>query len=225
MKNAVLILSFLTLSYSTHAQNKYEYKDRLMLDLFHCNWLNHNDLLKTKWYSRGIGASYNFPFPVWKDQVVFSLGAGVTNYNFYTNSYFVNSTHPDTTLAGQTYTESFVYAESQKPKSNKLTATYLDVPVEIHLLSKKDKKGQQFKFILGGQIGYKFDLHSRMKNSAGKYKDFVFPNAEKWRYGLHFRVGYGRTQLYGFYSLNTVFQENRGEYLRPVALGFSYTLY
>jgi hypothetical protein len=218
----LFLSSFVSLGFS---QNKFEFKDRLVLDLFHSNWLNHNENLKTKWYSRGIGLSYNVPFTIVKDRIILSAGGGFNNYNLYTNSYFSNSVHPDTTLTDQTYTKSTVYADNAKPSANKLTLTYLDIPVELHFLGKKDKRGQQWKLTLGGQAGYKVDIHARMKNSTGKYKDFIFPNAEKWRYGLHFRVGYGRTQLYGFYSLNTVFRENYGEYLRPVALGFSYTLY
>lgn len=225
MKKLVLMFCFFTVWCSYQAQSKFEYKDRVIVDLFHCNWLHHDDSLKTKWYSRGLSASYNVLFPVWKDAVVFSVGLGISNYNFYTNSYFVNSPQLTSTVAGQTYTEPFTYADNKKPKANKLAVTYLDLPFELRFLGKKDKMGQQIKFSVGGQFGYKYDLHTRMKNSVGKYKDFIFPNAEKWRYGVHVRIGYGRNQFYGFYSLNTVFQENKGIYLRPIAFGYSYTLY
>lgn len=225
MNKYSLFLLFFTSLLTSQAQKKFVFKDRVLVDVYHNNWLHHNPSLKTKWYSRGIAISYNHSFSIVKDKFAFSMGAGVSNHNFYTNSYFSNVVHPDTNITNRSYTKTTAYDESAKPKSNKLAVTYLDIPVELRFFGKKNEKGHQFKFFVGARAGYKYDIHSRMKNSTGKYKDFIYPNAEKWRYGMHFKVGYGRVFMYGFYSLNTVFQENYGESLRPVSLGLSYTFY
>lgn len=225
MKNTFVCCLFLFLGVSAQSQKQFSFKDRVMTDIYFTNWLNHQTTLKTKWYSRGVSVAYQQPFSVVKDRITFALGVGISNHNFYTNSVISTGPHPDTTLSSQTYVQTLAYDDKTKPKSNKLAASYIDFPVEFRLYSKTDKKDRSFKLFLGARAGYKMDVHTKMKNSTGKYKDFIFPDAEKWRYGLHFKMGYDRIFLYGFYSLNTVFKENNGVPLRPVSIGISYTLY
>ncbi len=219
----------LCILFSVHSfsQNKsFEFKDRIICNLFHANLMQSGNDLKLKWYSRGIGAHYYYSLPVYKQKVQFAVGVGVSNYNFYSNSYVQNIQHPDSSIfPEEEYTQFKSYSSDTKPKRNKLTLTYAELPFELRFNGKPNEKGHQFKFAVGGRLGYMLDIHTKTILSAGKYKNYIFPNVEKINYGVHIRFGYYRTHFFAQYYLNPVFKKNLGDEITPFSVGFSYTLY
>ena len=53
-------------------------QDRLMVDLYHDNWLNRPDSVHTKWFSYGVAVSMLYDYPLGKSNFSFAGGADIT---------------------------------------------------------------------------------------------------------------------------------------------------
>lgn len=224
MKQLFLLAIFLPF-FSFAQSDKYKFYDKLLVNFYHANFLHHNNALNVKWYSRGIDLFYMQPFSIDKKYFSIALGGGISTQSYANNAYLKELTHPDTALKTSTFTSFLAYADADKPKRNKLTTTYFEFPIEFRFQSAEDNHGNKIKASIGAKAGYLLDMHTRMVNSNGKYKSYIFPNREKWKYSAIVRVGYDRIQLYGSYSFNGLFKDNFGDSTNPIALGFTYTLY
>ncbi len=226
LKRFLFVLSFFVgiNSWAQIKDNAPRNRDMVLVDMYHNNWFHNNKTLNTKWYSRGIGINYLYEFPIVKKRVTFAVGVGLNNYNFYHRSNLTEIANPDTAIGG-TYSQfTSLNADSLGVKTNKLTLTYGDFPLEFRYKGLPNKKGKSFKFTLGVRAGYRLDIHSKRKDNTGKYKEYNYNNAERWRFGAHMRVGYNRIAFMSYYNFNSVFKSGFGESLTPFAIGITYTL-
>lgn len=223
MKKALIIILLAVVSVGVFAQEAAPQKkpalrqDQLMLDF---NW---GGLTATPSEVNLGAASWGFSLktmldnPVPKSNVSFAVGIGLGIHNYYTNSNIItNNLGTDSSFSSFS-----VIPDSISYKRNKLTMTYFDIPAEIRYRSKPNEKGYSWKVAVGGQIGYLLSTKTKVIQDSKKYKTFNYPNMEKWRVGLNARVGYGKVSINGFYSLSSIFEENKGSKYNPFTIGIT----
>ncbi len=213
MKKFLVSYFFFLVSSALFAQQAPK-QDRLIVDLFHDNWLNKPDSIKTKWYSYGVAVSMLYDSPIEKSNFSFAAGADIACHNVHNNARLVN-------YSDSVHSEFNLYSSGYKFKKNKLSTNYADAVAELRYRTKPDSKGFSWKFSIGGRYGYLLNVHDMLKDGSGRYKTYVFPNVTKQRYGLHFRAAYGRVAVFGFYSLTNLFEKNKGAKITPFSAGVS----
>ncbi|UOQ64321.1 porin family protein [Hymenobacter volaticus] len=137
------------------------------------------------------------------------------NYMLDDNSRFVNT-------AGITTLQ--VDADRSLEKS-KLAVTTLNLPL-MAVLDFQDKKGRDaFRIGAGGFVGYRLGSHTKIKYSEDgrthKDKDRGSYNLEDFQYGLQGTIGIRKLDLFAKYSLNDLFQSNRGIQAQTFSFGVS----
>lgn len=194
-----------------------EKEDLLLLDFNWATLLNKGDSLSVKAPSWGFNLKLMYELPMQQSNFSFAFGGGIGVTNFYTNSQVT------TFYEGTDSTQSFFIPihDSVSYKRNKFSTTYGDIPIELRFRSNPDKKGYSLKIAAGVTIGYHFQSHSKIIQDSKKFKSYDFPNYEKWRYGVNFRVGYGKVALSSYYSLTSIFEEDKGEIINPFSIGIT----
>ncbi|MBX9852221.1 MAG: PorT family protein [Cytophagaceae bacterium] len=150
------------------------------------------------------------------------LGLGLENYSFDDKSLRLSSYNDSLVLLNVPQLSPPFYHF----KKSKLSANYLDIPVELRFETEK-KPGSSFRIAVGGKFGLLFDGHTKAKyvNLANdetiKEKFHNNFGLRKFRYGLTARIGYGAINFFGYYSLTTLFEEGNGPQVTPYMLGIS----
>lgn len=195
-------------------RDKLKKEDYIVIETFTDLWQNTPAILKTKTINRGFNTYFMLDNPLGKSNISIAYGIGVSAHNMYSNCV------PDLDSTGKSY---FLPIDDFNYSKNKLTLFYTDIPVEIRFRTKKNT--DNFKFSIGFKAGYLIQSHTkykgdRLNNVVGtKYKVFDIPNIETFRYGITARIGYGKVNLFGYYSLTNLFKKGKGPELFPVSVG------
>lgn len=201
-------------------------KDRLVLGFSHDNWLNTPDSVKTKWYNRGFSVHIMYDIPILESKH-FSIapGFGLTNNNIYTDAQLQSDS------TGSFFTP---YADGVDYDRNKLTTTFLEIPVELRFRTKPNEKtNKSFKIGIGVKGGYLIDAHTKYRgdnvyltqredSKTIKFKEDFLPNIAKYRLSSSFRVGYGNFNVFANYSLTTLFDKDKGPDINPISVGITF---
>ena len=185
------------------------------LDVFSDIWQDVPETLDPKTLNTGVNifGSYNYIFG--NSNVSFSPGLGLSVHNLYSDSFLENDV--DTVY--------FVkIPEEVGYKKSKLTATYLDIPIEIRYKSKGDFRiavGFKFGFLMKAQTKFKGDDIISGTTDQVIIKRARFDHVEKNRYGFTGRIGYKWLNFWGYYQLSTLFVEGNGPGMYPISLGIS----
>ncbi|MFH0864898.1 MAG: DUF2807 domain-containing protein [Bacteroidota bacterium] len=172
-------------------------------------------------YRRSINVSLNFwekNFQIWKNHInlVTGLGFDFSNYSF-DNNYVL---HPDSNYISGDIETSVVF------KRNKLTTTYLNMPLLLQFDTKPFGKHNRTVHLSAGVVG-SVKLGSHIKQvyelNGVEYKpktkdDF---NLSPFRYSAMVRVGVGKLDLFASYALNELFKKNEGPQLYPFTIGIN----
>ncbi len=135
--------------------------------------------------------------------------------------------------------------EATSVKKNKMSLTYIDVPLEIRIRTKFKKTessleeenttttdNNYFKIALGCKIGYLLNSHTKYygdylgtdENLIAekiKTKTYDIKYLEEIRYGVYGRIGYGRISAYYYYSLVDIFKADKGPQVQPFTAGLN----
>ena len=198
--------------------------DRLGLDFIYNSWLELPENVKVKPYSIGFNLFRIYDVPFGHSGIGFGIGYGLSSHNVHHNGYFSDSM--DITTGG-TYTDFVAHDPSYNYRKNKISTNYFEIPFELRFRTKRKLNDNgnvvgPFRFYPGFKVGYLANIHTSIKDDAGKFKAYNFFNVNKFRYGVTLRVGYGRMAFYGFYSLTNLFKDNKGVELQPFSLGISF---
>lgn len=116
----------------------------------------------------------------------------------------------------------FTYYDNPTFHKNRLSTTYLTMPIMLNFETNPHNRSKSFRFNIGAYGGPR--LGSNFKTKGGGDKDKVKDdfNLEKWRIGLRAEIGFGWFNMYATYSLNDFFQEdkNNGYKVTPASIGF-----
>lgn len=94
---------------------------------------------------------------------------------------------------------------------NRLSSTYLRIPMGLQLRTKDDDSGKKVYFVAGPEVG--FLLNGKLKqvsDELGKEKVKDDFNFNPFRYGASARLGYGDFGVYAKYYFSDVFAEGQG---------------
>jgi len=164
--------------------------------------LNMPNGVQQKWYGRGVGVNLMYDYPFTKNgNVSGAIGLGFQSHNYYLNA-VVNRFDS----AGVNYSQFNVVGDTILDRG-KISVNYVDLPIELRFRTNPNEKGYQWKFAVGGKVGYLIQAHEKLINAQGiKIKTYDYPHISQWRYGVSARVGYGSLMLSAFYSLTPFFE-------------------
>ena len=193
-------------------------KDRLVLDLNATNWIHKGtNGFYTRWYSRGLNLYGMYDIQIKKSRVSFAIGAGISWVNIYNNSHLTDSAG-----SGIKFTPYSNYRDTLK--INKVTETWIDIPLELRIRTNRDKLDQVWKFNVGFKFGIKVDAYTKQvfKNPHENIRMKPYPDFELFRMGPTLRIGYSSFNITGFYGLLGVFKSGRGPQANEWSLGVSF---
>ncbi len=137
------------------------------------------------------------------------LGLGLDNY------YFKN----DLIIAPAG--DSLFSISEEGLRKSKLSANYVDIPLELRFASGPNYK-KAFKIAVGGKFGVLFSGNSKIKydqDGSAVIRKFSDQSLNRIRYGLTGRVAYGHFGVFAYYSLSSVFKAKYGPELNPFIFG------
>jgi hypothetical protein len=192
-------------------------KDRIVLQFGYNGWFNHINGLKTDWSSRDFSVYFNYDIQLGKSNFSFAPGIGISTGNAFVN----DSLGLDST--GVSY-----FANVHNPaaiKKSKITTSYAEVPLELRWRSTPDHHNNSWKVAVGLKIGLLIKSQTKTKltesGNMRSYKRTNLENFANYRYGPTIRFGYGWFNIFAFYSLTTLFDQNKGPEITPFIIGIS----
>lgn len=198
--------------------------DRLAMDFTYDLALNMPDSIKAQGFSRGFNIYFMYDVVLGKSRFSIAPGLGLG-----TNNYF----HQNTISSDTAGTYFNPIASGTDVKKNKLSLTYLDIPIEFRFRSKPNAKDNSWKFAVGFKAGlliqnkWKYrgeevrDGANFVQGREVKFKEYDIENLNRFRYGVTARAGYGIWNVFAFYGISELFEEGRGPRMTPLSIGIS----
>ncbi len=193
------------------------WEDKIVISITNDMWLNLPDDVSLRTFSPGFKIHFFSDYAVKDGIFSFAWGLGVSSDNVHSNAVFLQESFEDGTTGDQILTP---FPEDYDYKKNKHVTTYLELPLELRVITKGKSP---FKFAAGFRLGYLLSDHNKIIDTEGKRKFYDFEHVTKFRYGLSARVGVGKIQLTGFYSLVPFIEEGKGSEVIPISIGLSFT--
>jgi hypothetical protein len=218
----VLLFSLLTLvSTNLVAQegekeeSRNKHQDHLLIDFGYETFSSRPGFTDFQWYNNGLNIQLFY------DKLFGQSGfSGAVGIGFSTQSYYSNKQIRRDTNVSYQYSN-WINPESLY-ESNKVSTSWIEVPVELRYRSKTDDWGYRWKFSIGGKIGYLIDTHDKLVDLNGvKFKTYYFPDINNIRAGLIARAGYGKVNFTTFFSLTEFFVPGRGPEMKQISIAIS----
>ncbi|MCK9398594.1 MAG: PorT family protein [Bacteroidales bacterium] len=184
------------------------------VELYQDFWMNWPKGMNVHAINQGGGGFVMYNIPFGDSPVSFAIGAGLGFHNLYSNTTIENI---------KADTISFtVIPDSISYKKSKLGLTYLDIPLELRLVTKS-----KFRVSVGVKLGYLLDAKTKFKgeNLAGDQiiqKNKKVDNVDKFRFGPTIRIGYNWFQVVGYFSVTKIFDKGLGPDLYPISVGITF---
>lgn len=147
--------------------------------------------------------------------LVTGVGMGWKNYHF-ANNYLLTTTNDGSTFTPLSNPESTI-------TRNRLSTFYLSMPLALELQFKTLNGKSKFFVMAGGYGHLKLDSDYRttietngVEEKNSQDGDFNLSDLE---YGLTARVGFDEINFFANYSLNGLFQNNKGPEVQPLTFG------
>lgn len=191
-------------------------KDRIAIDLNGTNWYHKIPDFKSKWYGRGISAYFYYDFRIKKSRFSIAPGIGVSHSNIYNNMQLVDTAGVAKFVKIADYPSNY--------KVNKVSLTYIDIPIEFRIRSNKDKLDNFWKFAIGFKAGIRVDAFTKQKTVTPKQSTILrpYPEFNLFHAGPTFRIGYSSFNITGYWGVLNVFKSGKGPTATPFSLGISF---
>lgn len=168
-------------------------------------------------YEKSVVVNLNFfqqSFPLISNNLGLYTGVGLSfnNYRFDNQTRILYSR------------EGLEFIEDENPmRKNKLTLTYITVPLMLEFQTNGSKRAEQFHLAGGMVLGTRIGTHAKYvyDDNGKKQKDKDYSNfhVPPFRFDLQARIGWGRVNLFANYALNTLFLADKGPELYPFSVG------
>ncbi len=144
------------------------------------------------------------------------LGFGLEKLAFQDNQTLI----PDPAKgpnSSQLVSISDIYGENIRVSTNTMAINYFDIPIEFRYHANKEDYNSGFRAAVGGKFGLLYNAHSKIgvTNSDGleqKVKNSQEYGLSPIRYGVYTRLGFPGFNLWGYYGLNGLFEEEQGPF-------------
>ncbi len=175
--------------------------DKLVFEITNDMWLDLPEGVELAGFSPGFKAQFYTDYTFGSESIFsFAWGFGISADNVRSNARPVQLEFPDGSLSPQ---EIVPYPENYEYEKNKFVTTYLELPIEFRIIT---YGRSPFKFAAGFRLGYLLGDHQKIIDTEGKRKLYNFNDITTWRYGVSARIGVGKVQLTGFYSLTPLIE-------------------
>ncbi len=208
-----------------HAQYIPEQGEWLHFSYSKLQLLNAPEQLEQKWNSNGWQLMF-----MWENLFARRSHWGIGYGPGFSGNYWHTNLNIKTNPGGAPNTYTYLAADSTY-KTNRFSATYFDVPVEIRFRGNSDGKGRYFRFYFGGLVGYRINSSSHIKVGDYNVTYHGIGDLSRWRYGVFVRTGWWLFNAYVYYGINPVFEPfEAGEgvegidQMRSLSLGLSISL-
>lgn len=144
------------------------------------------------------------------------LGLEWNNYRFQ-NRAIIESL--DDSLTGYIATDN-----NRSYNKSKLVTSYLTLPLMFEFQTNSKSKTNSFHVGIGVLSGLRIGTHTKLKTENGRGdtdKQFGSTAMNPFKLDAMARIGWGKLNLYGKYSLISLFKDNRGPELYPFSVGIS----
>lgn len=169
---------------------------------------------KQEGFSRGFNAYFMFDRP-FKGSPKYSIGigAGISTTNIMFHNMNVDLRSQGTLLPFRAVDSTNHF------KKYKLSASYLEIPLEFRFASNPENLNKSFKAALGLKVGTLVNAHTKGKTLQDKNNNDIGNYVEKvsskrhlngTRFSATARVGYGIVSVFGSYQLNSFLKEGAG---------------
>lgn len=190
--------------------------DKLVFEITNDMWLDLPAGVELRGFSPGFKGYFYSDYTFGENSnVSFAWGFGVSADNVHSNAVLVQEEFPNGDLGEQ---ELVAYADEYDYEKNKFVTTYLELPVELRFIT---KGRSPFKIAAGFRLGYLLSDHQKIIDTDGKRKLYDFNDVTTWRYGVSGRIGVGKIQLTGFYSLVSLIEGS--DKVIPFSVGIALT--
>lgn len=201
--------------------------DHFMVQFGMVNYGGVPDSMKTSGFSRFFNFYVMFDKP-FRNNKNFSLGfgAGIGSDNYFYKNTYVDLKSNATELP---FTNT---AATNHYKKFKVTALYLDVPLELRYISNENNSDRSFKAAIGAKFGLLLKAYSKGKDlvdASGNSiynKNYIVKENGKGhisssRIAFTGRIGYGHVTLTGAWQVSNFLKENSGPEIRPYQIGIT----
>lgn len=225
MKKLTLFALIFGFAFTLSAQEEEKKEEKaqsfgVSADIYTDIWMDAPEDIDLRLIHQGINFGGMFQSRFGKSPFSIAVGSVISTHNMYSNAQLTTDDEGNSVFV----TLSDEDGNEYDYKRNKLTLAYIDFPLEFRF---KTESG--FRAAAGFKAGFLVNSHTKYRGD-----DFLFdgdeelrlkladlPNIETARYGVLMRLGYKMVNLYGFYSLSTVFSEGQGPAIYPVSVGLS----
>lgn len=192
-----------------------KHQDHMLIDFGYETFTSRPGFTNFQWYNNGLNIQLFY------DKLFGQSGfSGAIGIGFSTQSYYSDSQIRRDTTKSFSYSD-WVPAEVGYQK-NKVSTSWVEVPVEFRYRSKIDDLGYRWKFSVGAKMGLLFDTHDKLVDRDNiKYKTYYFPDMNTVRFGVLARAGYGKINFTTFFSLTEFFVPGRGPEMKQVSIAIS----
>ncbi len=191
--------------------------DHFNFSINHPNWINELDGVETSPFSYGFDVGFYKDIPINKKGTFsFALGINYSASAVYHNAnivYFHDSTADDVGTR-------FILSNDETQR-NKFYTSYIEAPVEFRLRTLNARK---FRFYPGFKVGALIRVTNLVIKPESKVKTYRIRNANIYRYGPTLKIGYGKWNLQGFYSLTPLFTGETSDEIYPFTVGLTFFL-
>ncbi|HRZ75774.1 MAG TPA: outer membrane beta-barrel protein [Bacteroidales bacterium] len=194
-----------------------------ILDLHHDLWMDVPEEIEQDGFFRsalGINIGLMYGIPLGTSMFSVAIGPTVGTHAFSSNGQLLQDADENSFFQK---IEKDIAGNDISYKRNRLTLTYLDLPVEVRMKTRSDIRaavGFKAGYLVGSETFYNGDSFLNAEKQL-KVRYYALENIEKLRYGALLRLGYKWFNLYGYYSLSRVFEDGKGPELYPVSVGIS----
>jgi uncharacterized membrane protein YciS (DUF1049 family) len=164
-----------------------------------------------------------YAFPIKNSNFSIDLGAGFGSHNLYHDNNVLEKDEQGNTQFG-VIPDTLANGAGINVNNAKMNFTYLDIPLEFKIETENAIRaaiGFKVGMLINSMSKYKGDNYIDGSGDEIKLKEKNLDNVNRFRYGATVRVGYKWIDLSAYYSLSTLFEENKGPEMYPVSVGIS----
>jgi hypothetical protein len=187
--------------------------DNLSFDITHNRFMGDINGVDQLWNSIGlnINSMRDIPFG---EESMFSVAFGFRfAFNNFRNNGFMHIVDSTST------TQLMILPEGVARDKYKFTTNYFEIPVELRFRYQGPER--MFRFSLGGVIGFRMRAFEHWTNGDLRYKEYNYPDINKFRYGVFARVGFKHLGIYAGYYLQPMFKNAGSSKLNILNFGLN----
>ena len=218
----VIILLILTLTTTVmvaqegeKTEDRNKHQDHMLVDFGYETFTSRPGFTDFQWYNNGLNIQLFYDKLFGQSGFSGAVGVGFSTQSYYSNKQIRRDTN-------KSYNYSDWIAPTSLYEKNKVSTSWIDIPIEFRYRSKIDDWGYRWKLSIGGKVGFLIDTHDKLVDLNGvKYKTYYFPDMNRVRAGLVARAGYGKVNFTTYFSLTEFFVPGRGPEMKQISIAIS----